>query len=237
VVSRLSVDGKPAESNGEAEELKVAGAESAAESATEAEQEKSDPSTEFNLGTMKGNEKFAKGSSGNGEIVDCGLGKPKAYFRAHPTCWFITNCLHIAGEGVGKDQGQYLIDSEKVAELLAGEEHSDVAVLPFRLTLVYDTDQGHMIFPLRIAVEGFENQLHSAHKSMALAVEKAEKHFVKACYDGKRYQVKSWQGAKEPKLPDWTTRTIHQWCKMAFRGRIIKSTEDPILLRALGMAL
>jgi hypothetical protein len=227
-VNRVSVEEKPPESNGHVKELPTPDSQPG--------NTPKEPLKKFNLGSLKGGERFAKGASGNSVILGCGLGKPKAYFRAHPTCHAQVICLTVSGEGGGKDAGQYLIDSEEVADLLALEENKDVKVAPFRLTLVYDTDQKHMIYPVRLAWAGHENQLDQAAMSAQAGVEVAQTQFIKLWWDGRRFQYKPWSGSPLPE-PDWTQRTIDEWAEMAFKGRIISSVDDPVLLRQLGKKL
>jgi hypothetical protein len=154
----------------------------------------------------------------------------QGFFRAHPTLWRNVRMLEVKN---GPDRGFYLVAND-AKRLLQSDENEDVKLFPARLTLCYARDTGLFLWPLRLPEPGRENRIDDWAQSALRVCKLAENQWVKlfAKKGGNCYSHRVAEGIKTE--PPWPPLDLNQVAGMAFEGKYLIDSQDPLIRRLLG---
>jgi hypothetical protein len=156
--------------------------------------------------------------------------KAHEFFRAHPDTEFgyIPTVFLIADSDAGKDESKfYFVDFDMDLWNALGDLGN-----PFSLTLAVNRNGNTFIIPVRVAVEGEEDNMNwITHREV---LEAARTKWVKRDHDHGRGHL-STPAPGDLGEPKWMRETIFDLIPHAFKGRIISSVEHKLVQKLRGL--
>ena len=159
-------------------------------------------------------------------LVTVRVGKPPktSFFRTHRDQNMVFECyLHEQKE---PQQESYIVLPSVVPIL---REH----VKPTRLYTCID--RNNVIFLMPVTLPDENGERHSAHEEREFAAEHAKDHWTRISWNKtqQRYQVEKAKGSLVD--PIWPNVTIPELIEIAFRNKIIKGTDHPVVQTLEGL--
>lgn len=154
------------------------------------------------------------------------VGKPKKpqFFRTYPSEDMVFPAMILENKEAQETYVVYPEVAQAISELVRP------AILHAAI------DRQNNVFLIPVPLPGDSGVRHPTHESLAQAVEYAKLKWIRITYNKHNSGYDIYEAEAVLPDPDWPSGDIDSFVQVAFRGKIIKSLDHPVIQAHLGRA-
>ena len=154
------------------------------------------------------------------------VGKPKKpqFFRTHQSEDMVFPAMILENKEAQETYVVYPEVAQAISELVRP------AILHAAI------DRQNTVFLIPVPLPGDSGVRHPTHESLAQAVEYAKLKWIRITYNKHNSGYDIYEAEAVLPDPDWPSSDIDSFVQVAFRGKIIKSLDHPVIQAHLGRA-